>query len=109
MHSSTGPPWLPALLDPPLPSHHTSSLPARTQVKLKELEAVLRQYKAENSKFFEMKERYKSRIAALERQVQVCRAGQAVGGFIQGLVRREDSFLEGPVLQAAFPRDWPAA
>lgn len=41
------------------------------QVKLRELEGVLREYKKENSKFFEMKERYKATIAALERQVQV--------------------------------------
>lgn len=43
------------------------------QVRLKEYEGALREYKKENSKFFEAKERYKATIASLEREVQVRR------------------------------------
>ncbi|PSC75424.1 hypothetical protein C2E20_1600 [Micractinium conductrix] len=40
------------------------------EVRLKEYEGALREYKKENGKFFEMKERYKATIAGLEREVQ---------------------------------------
>lgn len=49
--------------------YHFSSL--ILQVKLKDLEGVLLQYKRENSKFFDVKERYKATIAALEKDVLV--------------------------------------
>lgn len=45
-------------------------------MRLKEYEGALREYKRENGKFFEMKERYKTTIAGLEKDVQV---GGAVG------------------------------
>ena len=45
------------------------------QVRLKEYEGALREYKRENAKFFEAKERYKAAIAGLEREVQVRRRG----------------------------------
>ena len=48
--------------------------PPPVQVRLKEFEGALREYKKENGKFFEMKERYKASIAGLEKEVQV-RAG----------------------------------
>jgi hypothetical protein len=38
---------------------------------LKQVEGALTDYKAENRKFFDMKERYKSIIAGLEKEVQV--------------------------------------
>jgi hypothetical protein len=40
-------------------------------VRLKEYEGALREYKKENGRFFEAKERYKATIAGLEREVQV--------------------------------------
>jgi hypothetical protein len=49
-------------------------------VRLKEFEGALREYKKENGKFFEMKERYKASIAGLEKEVQV-RAGCARAGW----------------------------
>ena len=55
-------------LPPPAPA---ACLPARPQVRLKEFEGALREYKKENGKFFEMKERYKASIAGLEKEVQV--------------------------------------
>lgn len=45
--------------------------PACLQVRVKELEGALREYKKENGRFFEMKERYKAAIAGLEREVEV--------------------------------------
>jgi hypothetical protein len=39
-------------------------------VRLKEYEGALREYKKENGRFFEAKERYKATIAGLEREVQ---------------------------------------
>lgn len=41
------------------------------QVRLKEYTDALKEYKRENSKFFEVKERYKGAIAALEKDLQV--------------------------------------
>ena len=38
---------------------------------MKEYADALREYKRENSKFFEVKERYKGAIAALEKDLQV--------------------------------------
>lgn len=43
------------------------------QVRLKEYADALKEYKRENSKFFEVKERYKGAIAALEKDLQVGR------------------------------------
>ncbi|KAL4859646.1 hypothetical protein ACK3TF_000728 [Chlorella vulgaris] len=40
------------------------------EVRLKQVEGALTDYKAENRKFFDMKERYKSIIAGLEKEVQ---------------------------------------
>lgn len=67
---------------PPLPSPNPPA-----QVRLKEYEGALREYKRENAKFFEAKERYKATIAGLEKEVQVggrrCRgwAGPKGWGF----------------------------
>lgn len=41
------------------------------QVRNKEYADALKEYKRENSKFFEVKERYKGAIAALEKDLQV--------------------------------------
>ena len=40
------------------------------QVRLKEVEGILGQYKAENEKFFKLKEKYKATIASLERDLR---------------------------------------
>lgn len=44
-------------------------------MRIKEYEGALREYKRENGKAYEMKERYKAAIAGLEREVQVRRWG----------------------------------
>ncbi len=70
---------------------HTPAAPAPLQVRVKEYEGALREYKRENGKFFEMKERYKAAIAGLEKEVEVrgrerCRAA---GPLMKGGVTKD--------------------
>lgn len=52
--------------------------PLALQVRVKEYEGALREYKRENGKFFEMKERYKAAIAGLEKEVEVRGSGRCL-------------------------------
>jgi len=47
------------------------------QVRLKEVEGILGQYKTENEKFFKLKEKYKATIASLERELRKKEAEKA--------------------------------
>lgn len=70
--------------NPPRPTHPTHSThppPLPPQVRVKEYEGALREYKRENGKFFEMKERYKAAIAGLEREVEVRGAQGCLAGW----------------------------
>ncbi len=60
-------------ISPPPPTHPPFSVAqvVALQVRARELEAVLGQYKRENGRFFEVKERYKATIMGLEGRVKV--------------------------------------
>ncbi len=49
---------------------------------------ALKEYKRENSKFFEVKERYKGAIAALEKDLQVGRMRAGIGCHLSAAWRR---------------------
>ena len=75
----------PTLPVPPAPPQARERAPLEVQrkeeelvalaVRAQETEGALREYKRENAKFFEVKERYKGALAGLEAEVQVCVRG----------------------------------